>query len=73
MRRKIAILSLVIKPIKTQWEKSPCCRSTSAKPAVRRSPQQSTSQIHQTGIRNFKDIPNSLMNYETYDFMHSNT
>ena len=26
------------------------CRSTSAKPAVRRSPQQRTSQVHQTGI-----------------------
>ena len=38
------------------------CRSTSAKPSVRRSPQQRTSQVHRTGIRNIKDIPNSLMN-----------
>ena len=34
------------------------CRSTSAKPAVRRSPQQRTSQVHRTGARNCKDFPN---------------
>ena len=39
------------------------CRSTSAKPAVRRSPQQRTSQVHQTGNRNFKDISNLSTNY----------
>ena len=49
------------------------CRSTSAKPAVRRSPQQRTSQVHRTAIRNIKNIPNSLMNYETYHFVHLNT
>ena len=30
------------------------CRSTTAKPAVRRSPRQRTSQVHQTGIRTVK-------------------
>ena len=45
------------------FQKSRECRSTSAKPAVRRSPQQRTSQIHQTRIRNFKDISNALTNY----------
>ena len=30
------------------------CRSTSAKPGVRRSPQQRTSQVHQAGIRTVK-------------------
>ena len=30
------------------------CRSTSAKPAVRQSPQQRTPQFHQTGIRQLK-------------------
>ena len=48
------------------------CSSTSTKPAARGSPQQRTSQVHRTGIRNIKDIPNSLMNYETYDFLHLN-
>ena len=32
------------------------CRSTSAKPAVRRSPQQRTSQVNQTGIKAVKTI-----------------
>ena len=32
------------------------CRSTSAKPAVRQSPQQRTSQVHQTGIKTVKTI-----------------
>ena len=50
-----------------------CCRSTSAKPAVRRSPQQRTPQVHQAGIRNRQDIPNSLTNYQTYAFIHLNT
>ena len=39
------------------------CSSTSAKRAVRRSPQQRTSQVHQAGIRDCQDIPNSLTNY----------
>ena len=34
-----------------------------AKPAVRRSLQQKTSQVHQAGIRNCQDIPNSLTNF----------
>ena len=32
------------------------CRSTSAKPAVRRSPQQRTPQVHQTGIRTVETL-----------------
>ena len=45
------------------FQKEGECRSTSAKLAVRQSPQQRTSQIHQTGNRNFKDVSNSLTNY----------
>ena len=33
-----------------------CCRSTSAEPAVRRSPQQRRSQVHQTGIRTVETL-----------------
>ena len=43
------------------------CRSTSAKPAVRRSHQQRTPQVHQTEIKTAKHS-NLLMNY---DFIHS--
>ena len=32
------------------------CRSTSAKPAIRRSPQQRTPQVHQTGIRTVETL-----------------
>ena len=32
------------------------CRSTSAKPAVRRSPQQRTPQVHQTEIKTVKTL-----------------
>ena len=39
------------------------CRSTSAKPAVRRSPQQRTPQVHREGVRNCKNILNSYTNY----------
>ena len=39
------------------------CRSTSAKPAVRRSPQQRTSQVHPTGVRNSKDFSKTHTNY----------
>ena len=42
------------------FQKEGQCRSTSAKRAVRRSPEQRTSQVHQTGIRNFKDIQSHL-------------
>ena len=48
------------------------CRSTSAKPAVRRSPQQRTSQVHRTGVRNCKDISNSPTNYLTYNLIRFN-
>ena len=48
------------------------CRSTSAKPAVRRSPQQRTPQVHRAGVRNCKDISNTFTNYCTYDLIHLN-
>ena len=38
------------------FQKTGECRSTSAKPAVRRSPQQKTSQVHQTGIRTVETL-----------------
>ena len=43
------------------FQKDAECRSTSAKPADRRSPQQRTSQVHKTRIRNFKDIQTHLL------------
>ena len=46
------------------FQKDGECRSMSAKPAVRRSPQQRTSQVHQTGIRNFKDIQTHLQTFK---------
>ena len=38
------------------------CRSTSAKPAVRRSPQQRTSQVHLAEVRDSSDTSNSYTN-----------
>ena len=56
--------------IQVSWRRY-WCRSTSAKPAVRRSPQQRTSQVHRAGVRNGKDISKltyRLLNLRCYPF-----
>ena len=49
------------------------CRSTFAKPAVRRYPQQRTPQVHQAGIRNLKTFQTCLRTIRLmiYPFKHS--
>ena len=59
--------SNVIKQIKQNSCKPDCerrdCRSTSAKPAVRRFPQQRTPQVHRTEIKTVKTFK-IFMNYD---------